>query len=143
MQYYNLAQSDFETEVSQQLQDALGLPIVPYTIRGSEMLAAKLGEGMVKGNSVTTPGFYAPQGRQLRIATRNPKFLDQITYFNHNGFWLTNFEMETSMYYAFARLLGHHALSISAILANRATGEFAKNELKTVDSIIMKVLDRI
>ena len=103
----------------------------------------KIGGDLIRGNTVTSPGFYAPQGRQLRIDVRNPKLLDQITYFNHNGFWLTNFEMETSMIYAFARLLGHEALSINAILGNRVKGVFSKNPYKIIDSIVEKVLDRI
>jgi uridine phosphorylase len=92
---------------------------------------------------VTSPGFYAPQGRQLRIPVANLKFLDQITFFHHEGFWLTNFEMETSMLYAMARMLGHEALSINAILGNRVQGTFTKKPYETIDSIILKVLERI
>jgi len=143
MLYYNLDQSDYELELSSMLQKELKLPLVPYLAKGSELLMKKLGDGFVKGNTVTSPGFYAPQGRKLRIDVSNPKLLNQITCFKHNGFWLTNFEMETSMIYAFAKLLGHHALSINAILGNRAKGTFSKNPNKTIDSIIIKVLDRI
>jgi len=143
MLYYNLDQTDFELEIGIKLQKELHLPFPPYVVKGSEILKEKLGEGLTEGNTVTSPGFYASQGRQLRINVRNPKFLDQITYFNHNGFWLTNFEMETSMLYAFARLLGHQALSINAILGNRIKGTFSENPYKTIDSIIIKVLDRI
>ena len=143
MHYYRLPQSELELEIGRKLQQTLNLPFSPYVVKGSEELMEKLGEGLVVGNTVTSPGFYAPQGRKLRVDVSNPKFLDQITYFNHNGFWLTNFEMETSMIYAFARLLGHQALSINAILGNRAKGTFSKNPYKTVDAIIKKVLDRI
>lgn len=143
MLYYQLLHTDLEIEIGQKLQSDLNLPIAPYVVKGSEMLKEKLGEGLIVGNTVTTPGFYAPQGRKLRVDVSNPKFLDQITYFNHDGFWLTNFEMETSMIYAFARLLGHEALSINAILGNRAKGTFSKNPYKTIDAIIKKVLDRL
>lgn len=143
MLYYNLEQSEFETEIGKKLQESLNLPFAPYVVKGSELLKVKLGEGLVEGNTVTSPGFYAPQGRKLRVEVSNPKFLDQVTYFNHDGFWLTNFEMETSMIYAFARLLGHQALSINAILGNRAKGTFSKNPYKTIDAIIKKVLDRL
>ena len=143
MLYYNMDQTEFELEIGKKLQSALKLPFPPYVVKGSEMLKKKLGKGFIEGNTVTSPGFYAPQGRQLRLPVSNPKFLDQITYFNHNGFWLTNFEMETSMLYALARLLGHEALSINAILGNRVKGTFSKNPYKTIDSIIKKVLDRI
>lgn len=143
MLYYNLEQSEIETKIGKKLQKSLNLPFAPYVVKGSEILKDKLGEGFVEGNTVTSPGFYAPQGRKLRVEVSNPKFLDQITYFNHDGFWLTNFEMETSMIYAFARLLGHQALSINAILGNRAKGTFSKNPYKTIDAIIKKVLDRL
>lgn len=143
MQYYNLKHTDFELEIGEKLQHDLNLSFSPYVVKGSEVLKEKLGEGLLCGNTVTSPGFYAPQGRQLRLDVKNPKLLDQITYFNHNGFWLTNFEMETSMLYAFARLLGHEALTINAILSNRVKGTFSKNPYKTIDSIIHKVLDRI
>lgn len=141
--YYKLDQSDDEKEIGHKIQQELGLPIAPYIVKGSESLMEKIGKGFVKGNTVTSPGFYAPQGRLLRIPVSNPKFLDQITYFNHNGFWLTNFEMETSMIYACARMLGHEALSINAILGNRVKGTFSKNPYKTIDAIIKKVLDRL
>jgi len=143
MQYYKLSQSEYELEIGKKLREALNLPFPPYVVKGSDALKKKIGKGLVNGNTVTSPGFYAPQGRQLRIEVTNPKFLDQITYFNHNGFWLTNFEMETSMLYAFARLLGHEALSVNAILGNRVKGTFSKNPNKTIDSVILKVLDRL
>jgi len=143
MLYYELDHSEHELEISEKLQHNLDLSFTPYVVKGSERLMEKMRDSFIIGNTVTTPGFYAPQGRQLRINVRNPKFLNQITHFNHNGFWLTNFEMETSMLYALARLLGHQALSINAILGNRVKGTFLKNPYKTIDSIILKVLDRI
>ena len=143
MQYYQLQQSDIEIEVASELQQELKLPLCPYVVKGSALLKEKLGAGFVEGNTVTTPGFYAPQGRQLRINVSNPHFLDQIRNFHYNGFTLTNFEMETSMIYAFARMLGHEALSINAILGNRAKGTFSKNPYETIDSVIEKVLDRL
>ncbi|MCG8310411.1 MAG: nucleoside phosphorylase [Cytophagales bacterium] len=142
MLYYNLPQTEFEREIGKQLKRELNLPFEPYVVKGSERLMAKFGEGLIEGNTVTSPGFYGPQGRKLRIPVKNPKFLSQITTFHYENFWLTNFEMETSMIYAFARLLGHEALSINAILGNRAKGTFSKNPYKTIDSIIVKVLDR-
>ncbi len=143
MWYYQLESSEFEKEIGEKLQQAVHFPFPPYIVKGSEKLMKKLGEGFVKGNTVTSPGFYAPQGRQLRIPVSDPKLLDQITFFNYKDFWLTNFEMETSMLYAMARMLGHEALSINAILGNRIQKTFTKNPYKTIDSIIKKVLDRL
>lgn len=143
MQYYQLECTDYELEIALKLQETLKMPFTPYIVKGSESLKEKLGKGMTPGNTVTSPGFYAPQGRQLRIPVANPKFLDQITFFNYKNFWLTNFEMETSMLYGMARMLGHEALSINAILGNRAKGTFSKNPYDTIDSIILKVLNRL
>jgi uridine phosphorylase len=143
MQYYLLQGSDYEGEIAFKLQETLKMPFRPYVVKGSDKLKEKFGEGMIPGNTVTSPGFYAPQGRQIRIPVANPKFLDQITFFNYKNFWLTNFEMETSMLYAMARMLGHEALSINAILGNRAKGTFSKNPYDTIDSIILKVLERL
>ena len=143
MWFYELVCTDFEKEIGQKLQEAVGFPFTPYIVKGSEKLMSKLGDGFIKGNTVTSPGFYAPQGRHLRIPVSNTKLLDQITFFNHKDFWLTNFEMETSMLYAMARMLGHQALSINAILGNRVQNTFSNNPYKAIDSIIKKVLDRI
>lgn len=141
--FYDVEFEDFELEIGSKLQNQIGAPFPPYVVKGSEKLLKKYGAGLVNGNTVTTPGFYAPQGREIRIPVRNKKLLDQITFFNHNDFWLTNFEMETSMIYAFARMLGHEALSINAILGNRAKGTFSKDPYKTVDGIIKMVLERL
>ena len=143
MQYYQLPLTDFELDVGMKLQEAVHFPFAPYVVKGSEKLKTKLGEGFIKGNTVTSPGFYAPQGRRMRIPVSNPKLLDQITFFNHKDFWLTNFEMETSMLYAMARMLGHEAISINAILGNRVQKTFTKNPYETIDSIILKVLNRL
>ncbi len=140
--YYNLDHTDTEFTIANKIQEELLLPIAPYVIKCSDTLLEKFGEGFIRGNTVTSPGFYAPQGRKLRIDVSNPKFLNQIIHFNYNGFWLTNFEMETSAIYSFARLLGHKAITINAILGNRAKGTFSKNPYKTLDSIILKVLNR-
>ena len=141
--YYVFGQDDFEKEIGEHLQALLNLPYPPYIVRCSDSLKEQLGEGFSEGNTVTSPGFYAPQGRQFRMKVRDPKFLDRIMYFNHKNFWLSNFEMETSALYAFARILGHRALSINAVLGNRAKGTFSKNPYKPIDAIISKVLERI
>ena len=136
-------QTDFETDISTELKNTLQLPYMPYCVKGSESLIERLSEGMIIGNTVTSPGFYAAQGRKMNMPVRNDKFFEQILYFNHKDFWLTNFEMETSVLYALAKLLGHEAASINAILANRVKKSFIKNPNKPIDSIIKKVLDRL
>ncbi len=145
MSFYNLPMSKYEKEISAGIQEACGIPMAPYVVQGSGLLMERIGGDMIKGNTITTPGFYAPQGRQIRIPLKYPKLLDDLNRYHHRetNFWLTNFEMETAGYYSMARLLGHEVISVNAILANRVKNKFSKNPNKAVDSLIKKVLERI
>jgi len=145
MQFYDFTMDAFGKLIAEDIQSKTSIPFTPYVAKGSEMLMEQVGFDMIAGNTVTTPGFYAPQGRQVRAATRFPKLLDDLNYYHHKSsdFWLTNFEMETAAYYALGKLLGHEMLSVNAIIANRVKNKFAKDHDKVVDSLIVKVLDRI
>ncbi len=144
MNFYDLPMDDFETGIAHDIQKKTGLPFMPYVVRGSESLRELISGGdMLVGNTVTCPGFYAPQGRELRIPIRFPKLLEDLNYYHKGDFWLTNFEMETSGYYSMARLLGHEVVSANAIIANRIKNKFAKDPNKVINSLIAKVLDRI
>ncbi len=145
MNYYNLEMDRFEEDMAQAIYERAKLPAKPYVVRGSASLREQIGFDMVIGNTVTAPGFYAPQGRVMRIPTKYPKLLDELSYFHSasSDFWLTNFEMETAGYYAMARLLGHDVLSVNAIIANRIKKKFSKDPNKVIDELIQKVLERI
>jgi uridine phosphorylase len=144
MNFYDLPMDDFEAGLAHDIQKKTGLPFMPYVVRGSELLRDQIGgNDMIKGNTVTCPGFYAPQGRILRLPIRYPKLLEDLNYYNKGGFWLTNFEMETSAYYAFGRMMGHEMLSANAIIANRIKTKFSKDPHKIVESLVKKVLDRV
>jgi uridine phosphorylase len=144
MNFYDLPMDDFEAGLAHDIQKKTGLPFMPYVVRGSELLRDQIGgTDMIKGNTVTCPGFYAPQGRILRLPIRYPKLLEDLNYYNKGGFWLTNFEMETSAYYAFGRMMGHEMLSANAIIANRIKSKFSKDPHKIVESLVKKVLDRV
>jgi uridine phosphorylase len=143
MNFYDLPMDDFEAGVAHDLHRKTSLPFMPYVVRGSQSLFEQIGFDMLHGNTVTCPGFYAPQGRLLRLPLRFPKLLEEFNYYHKGEFWLSNFEMETSAYYAMARLLGHDALSVNAIIANRIKSKFSKNPTKIVDSLIRKVLERV
>ncbi len=145
MQFYELPMDEFETKIAADIQSKTGLPFTPYMVAGSEMLKEQIGFDMIAGNTITTPGFYAPQGRVVRAQNKLPKLLDDLNYYHNKSsdFWLTNFEMETAGYYAMARLLGHEVLSVNAIIANRIKGKFSKDPDKVIDSLIKHVLERI
>ncbi len=144
LSFYDLPMDDAEAGIAHDIHRKTGLPFMPYVVRGSETLRDQIaGTDMVKGNTVTCPGFYAPQGRVLRLPIRFPNLLEDLNYFHKGDFWLTNFEMETSAYYAFGKLMGHEVLSANAIIANRMKTKFSKDPNKIVDGLIKKVLDRV
>ncbi len=143
MTFYDLPMDDYEAGLAHDIQKKTGLPFMPYVVRGSESLRKQLAFDMRVGNTVTCPGFYAPQGRELRIPIRFPRLLEDLNYYHKGDFWLTNFEMETAAYYAMGRMLGHEVLSVNAIIANRIKNKFSKNTQKVVESLIEKVLERI
>ncbi|WBO85547.1 nucleoside phosphorylase [Hymenobacter yonginensis] len=147
MQFYPLVETGLEVAIGAGVQQALGLDYRPYCVRGNDLLREQLGAGMVVGNTLTCPGFYGPQGRVLRLDLRIPNLIEQFQNFRHESaegeFRLTNFEMETAGYYALGRLLGHEVVSLNAIVANRATGEFATNSEQVIGDLIQKTLDRL
>ena len=97
-------------------------------------------EGYHHGITVTSPGFYGPQGRVLRLGLSNPSFVDRLTQFQFGQHRITNFEMETSAIYGLGKLMGHQCLSISAIVANRVKKEFSKDGGAAVEALIKKSL---
>jgi uridine phosphorylase len=96
-----------------------------------------------KGMTATAGGFYGPQGRVLRLPLQNPGLNERMDSFNFNGFRITNFEMETSVIYGLSKLLGHNALSLNAIIANRANGDFSKDPKQTIERLIKYTLSKI
>tara|TARA_Y100000385_G_scaffold251419_1_gene274135 strand:- start:508 stop:1398 length:891 start_codon:yes stop_codon:yes gene_type:complete len=116
---------------------------IPYFVKGSELLANKIGEGMFNGITATANGFYGPQGRTLRLNTRVPdmnEFLKRFEYKNHK---ILNFEMETSALYGLSALLGHHSCTVCAVIGNRFTNTFSEDYKQTVAKLVQKVLKRI
>ena len=141
--YYEFPQDATGIKVSQKLKEVLDLNFMPYCCRCSESLKKKMAGDMLSGNTLSAPGFYAPQGREIRIKPRNPSMLNELIYFHVNDFWLTNFEMEASAYYGLGKMLGHEVLCLNAIIANRVKKSFSKDYNKTVDKLIQIVLERI
>lgn len=141
--FYHLKSTGLEKQVSKKLKKELDLPYNPYCVKGSDELTERFKEGMILGNTVTCPGFYAPQGRAIRIPIRYPKFIENLNYFHVDDFWLTNLEMETAGYYMLAHLLGHKVISLNAIVANRVKNKFSKDPDSVIDSLIKKALEKI
>jgi uridine phosphorylase len=138
---YHLRKSDLL--LSESLQHMADLPFLPYIVRANSDLLNRLGKEMVPGNTLTCPGFYAPQGRSVRLSPRRENLLKAYKEFRHGDFRITNFEMETAGYYAMGELLGHQMLSVNAIVASRANNVFSKNPAATVEKAIQIVLEAI
>ena len=96
----------------------------PYIVKNSQELEDRLSSDKVfLGCTATAVGFYGPQGRVLRLPIQDPLLNSKIDNFEFNGIKITNLEMETSAIYGLAKLLGHNACSMNAIIANRANGD--------------------
>lgn len=117
--------------------------INPYLTAASETLLNTIGKDMAKGITITAPGFYAPQGRIVRAKNAVPDFIGLINGFKSDQHRITNLEMETAGIYALAKVLGHNAISVNAILASRVNFEFSKEPNKIVAQAIKMVLERI
>lgn len=116
----------------------------PYFIRGSNELYRKLaGKEMISGITLSTPGFYAPQIRSIRLSPFNTDLLSKIASFRFDGLRINNFEMESSALYALSALSGHRAISICVAIANRITREFLDDYHGAVDRLIQDVLHKL
>ncbi|MGN6163364.1 MAG: nucleoside phosphorylase, partial [Flavisolibacter sp.] len=115
----------------------------PYITTASASLMKHFVEGYHQGITVTCPGFYGPQGRVLRLGIQNPQLIDRLTEFTFGQHRITNFEMETAAIYGLGKLLGHHCLSLSAIVANRIQKTFTKNSEALIDNLIKQALEII
>ncbi len=115
----------------------------PYILKSSETLLNKLAFDMHKGMSISAPGFYAPQGRKLRLAPVDETLNDRLALFSYQNVPITNYEMECSAIYGLSALLGHNALTICVIIANRAAKMFSKDYHPAVQKLIQQTLDRI
>jgi uridine phosphorylase len=116
----------------------------PYVVKYDESLAKKLLSNRIRlGITATNTGFYGPQGRKLRLKVQDGSFLETLASFQPEGRHITNLEMETSGIYGLSQLLGHRAVSMNCILANRSTGEFSKNPKKSTEELIGYCLKKI
>ncbi|MEO7766701.1 MAG: nucleoside phosphorylase [Ferruginibacter sp.] len=117
--------------------------ISPYLLMGSGHMLKHFTQNYHQGITVTCPGFYGPQGRVLRLGLAHPHLIDNLTTFQFGNHRITNFEMETSAIYGLGKILGHHCVSLSAIVANRITKEFSKDGGLAVENLIKQSLNVI
>lgn len=143
LNFYRLEQTAEEKVLLQNFvtHTQLNLQVAqPYITAGSMALLKHFVKDFHQGITVTCPGFYGPQGRVLRLGLRQPDLIDALTRFQFGAYRITNFEMETAGIYGLGKLLGHHCLSLSVIVANRITKTFSKDGGAAVEGLIQKAL---
>lgn len=145
MQYYKQDLSEHEKSLLNSFAAALPgtYKIAPYIASANKALLDTLGAGLQQGITITAPGFYAPQGRQVRAISAMPDLMDSIQNFKAGDQRITNLEMETAGIYGLAASLGHKALSFNLILANRVTQTYSKQPVKVMDDSIKQVLEKL
>jgi uridine phosphorylase len=115
----------------------------PYCVKADDALFKKFADGNPTGITATAPGFYGPQGRQVRLKAAKPNLNELLTEFNAKGIRITNFEMETSALYGLGKLLNHKCLTVCVIIANRVVKQFTTDYKKSVEHLITNSLERL
>ena len=142
MNFYRHSNNDEELQIKQSFVTHTQIDAVtqPYIFGASPALLKEFVKDFHHGITVTCPGFYGPQGRVLRLGLAQPNLIDSLTSFGFGNHRISNFEMETSAIYGLGKTLGHHCLSLSAIVANRISKEFSKDGNAAVENLIVKAL---
>ncbi|MFZ9144062.1 MAG: nucleoside phosphorylase [Aquirufa sp.] len=125
----------------EQWTQAIDYPLPLYAAKASTHLLERFKPlNAFEGITLTAPGFYAPQGRTIRLHSIRPDFLQKVAGAKLEGQEITNIEMETAAYYAFAGAMGHEMISLNALLANRITNEFSKDPEGQIMTLIEKAI---
>jgi len=146
MHFYRQENNEEEKQIIQAFSTHTQLntgKIWPYINMAGGALIKHFTKDYHQGITVTCPGFYGPQGRILRLGLGYPMLIDNLTNFTFGNYRITNFEMETSAIYGLGNALGHHCLSLSAIVANRISKEFSKDGALAVENLIKQSLQVI
>lgn len=144
--FYPITFNAEEQDIASSLDRFVGFPdeITPYCAEGSTVLAKKLeGDKVHSGITVTSSGFYAPQGRSLRLGTRTSNVNEKLEQFAFGNHRVVNFEMESSALFALGKAMGHECITICLGIANRPRMEFSKGYELEMNGLIQYVLDRI
>lgn len=137
----NVLERRFHTHMGWQGQTCIAYP---YAVHADNELIKRIGaDDMVHGITLSAGGFYGPQGRQLRIPLADPDQNVKAEQFTYGSYRITNYEMESSAVAGLARLLGHHAVTICMVIANRRTEQANAQYKNTMDLLIETVLERI
>ena len=144
--FYDVDFSSHEINLNQSINEHIQLPktIHTYVAESSERLNSKLiSEKIVQGITVTSSGFYGPQGRQLRIGLATNDMNEKLSSYNKDNLTINNFEMESSALHVLGKALGHDCSTICLGIGNRQTKEFATSYQTEMNDLIQYVLKRI
>jgi len=144
--YYAVPDELLNMDIERAFREHVGwLPrlAAPYVVSANEELVSKIGHDMIKGITISTPGFYGPQGRYIRIPLADPKLNEKIISFDYQGEKITNFEMESSALAGLALLLGHKAMTVCCIIAGRAEKNMNTEYKGSMEKLIETVLERV
>ena len=134
-----------DTGLSDSLAEYLEWPDTlsyPYAVNANkELMEIFQNEGFKKGITISAPGFYAPQGRRLRLETFDNEINNKLAEFSYRGRTISNYEMESSAIYGLSALLGHKALTICLVIGNRVTGEFLQDYKPLMNDLALKVFN--
>ncbi len=114
----------------------------PYFVDCSDKLFNVVAKDMTSGITISAPGFYGPQGRKLRLETADPNLNSKLETYTFEDLRITNFEMECSAIYGLSKHLGHNALTVCSIIANRYKKEYSSDYKVAVKKLVEFVLDR-
>ena len=118
----------------------------PYVANANQELLQRIMAGdekMVPGVTIACNGFYGPQGRVLRAQLSDPRQNEKVESFEYKGYRITNFEMESSAVAGLAAILGHRAMTVCMVIANRYAKEMNTDYKPLLEGLITRVLDRI
>ena len=144
--FYPIDFNEHEKGLASSLDSFVGFPkeITPYCAEASKQLLDQFkGPETHKGITVTSSGFYAPQGRSLRLGTRTPEINEKLEAFSFEGHRVVNFEMESSALFSLGKAMGHQCITICLGIANRPRMEFSKGYENEMNRLIQYVLDKI
>ncbi len=141
--FYPDHQHVIQKELARFVEMALDNQLSVYAVQASEQLFRPFARHFPhRGITITSPGFYGPQGRALRLGSiLSARHLSELQKLQWDGWRITNFEMETAALFGLSRMLGHHPLACNVILANRTTGQFSQAPLRAVDLMIRQALE--
>ena len=115
----------------------------PYVIHADDGLIERIGHDMVHGMTIACGGFFGPQGRELRIPLADPNQNTKVEQYEYQGLHVTNFEMESSAVAGLSRLMGHHAVTVCMVIANRLAKQANRGYKGTMEKLVETVLNRI